>query len=1366
MVEIVSHGDLHADAGVPPAVSSPADTAWNWKYHLRELPKYSPIVAQDGKHVGLSFGELRIWVVSNIGSGSVAYNVPLAWRLTGALDEDAFAWSVNQVVSRHTALRTCYRHTDDQLTPCVLEDTLQVVNADLRAIPTTDRENELQRRIQEEIRRPFDLTQDLMLHAAVFRVDDEEYVVVLTVHHIASDGPAMGVVLEELSHFYASAVTGVAPTLPAPRMQSRDFARWQQDSLSEPEKQKQLAYWKQQLKDAPAVLELPSDCERPSAGSFDGGMEYRSLSQELSAAFKALSRRSGVTTFMGLLAAFQTLLFRFSGEPDVVVGAAMTHRNREETAKSIGFFSNMMALRTRMHDDPIFRDLLKRVRGVSLGAYANQDVPFEAVVAELRPDRSHGRNPLFQALINYEDASWHDLRLSGTQAKEFAVHNGTAKFDLSLSVVDHPHGLELGLEYNSGLLDGDTVRRMLASFEMLLRSAVADPLCRVSQLQILHDGDRQELLSRWNQTQQVYRETACIHHLIDEQASKTPEATAVHFNGLSLSYRELNARANKVARYLVRSGVTPETLVGVCAERSFEMVIAILAVLKAGAAYVPLDPAHPQQRSLDIIRDSGMHFLLTYGSESKMPDSPERRVISLETLSATISAESDEDLSLNTTAGSLAYVIYTSGSTGRPKGVQIEHRSVVNFCSSMQGSGIVSHDDVVLAITTATFDISVLELLLPLTLGASVWLASREEASDGRLLIEALERSNASVLQATPTSWRMLLAAGWKGNRRLTALCGGEAMPRALAEELLPRCGALYNMYGPTETCIWSSMQKLNGEEQGSIPIGRPIANTRCYVLDAHSQPVPIGVAGELFIAGAGLSRGYWNAEELTRDRFVVDPFSPEAGMKMYRTGDVVRQRHDGVLEYRSRTDRQVKVRGHRIELGEVESAILRHLRVQQTAVVTTGDPAGGKQLVAYVVVNPCAAIGSCDSSTDGELYSELRSFLRETLPESMVPSAFMTIDALPLTSSGKVDVNALPLLQGRHETKSFAGPRDSTEERVVQIWEECLKVTPVSVNDNFFDLGGHSVLGATMLTRIEREFGKRLSLATLFQAPTVEQLAGILRKDSWSSPWLVQVQAGDPSRKPFFFVHARMGYLALAKELGPDQPVYAVPYDRLFDNQTQRTMQEIATELSAKIREVQPIGPYYLGGVCLAGRVAYAIAREMYRQGDEVALLTIFDAAAPGYEQTSKLAKLQFKAGHLKWHLQRFVHGDRALRRAFVTEMRWHLTNFMWWTGNNLFRWMNRPLPGLLRHQYRLTARAAITDREVIPYPGRVALFRPSDRPRGAHDDPALGWQRIATGGVEIFEVPGDHKHVLLPPNVSTVAEQLRYCLQKAKAA
>jgi thioesterase domain-containing protein/acyl carrier protein len=339
-------------------------------------------------------------------------------------------------------------------------------------------------------------------------------------------------------------------------------------------------------------------------------------------------------------------------------------------------------------------------------------------------------------------------------------------------------------------------------------------------------------------------------------------------------------------------------------------------------------------------------------------------------------------------------------------------------------------------------------------------------------------------------------------------------------------------------------------------------------------------------------------------------------------------------------------------------------------------------------------------------------------------------------------------------------------EERVVRIWEEWLKITPISVNDNFFDLGGHSVLGATMLTRIEKEFGKRLSLAALFQAPTVEQLAVILRKDAWSSPWLVQVQAGNPSKRPFFFVHARMGYLALARELGPDQPVYAVPYDRLFDNQTERTMQEIAVDLSAKIREVQPRGPYYLGGVCLAGRVAYAIAREMYRQGEEVALLTIFDSAAPGYGQTSKLAKLQFKAGHLKWHLQRFVHGDRVLRRAFVTEMRWHFTNLLWWTGNNLFRWMKRPLPDMLRHQYRLTARAAVTDREVIPYPGRVALFRPSDRPRGNYDDPALGWQRIASGGVELFEVPGDHKHVLLPPNVSTVAEQLRSCLRKANAA
>ena len=684
----------------------------------------------------------------------------------------------------------------------------------------------------------------------------------------------------------------------------------------------------------------------------------------------------------------------------------------------------------------------------------------------------------------------------------------------------------------------------------------------------------------------------------------------------------------------------------------------------------------------------------------------------------------------------------------------------------MNHARAISEKDVVLAISTPTFDIAVLELLYPLTVGSRIVVASREQVTDGRLLMEALGRSCATALQATPTSWRMLIAAGWTGTAGLKAFSGGEPLSRGLADEILDRCDSLYNMYGLTETGIWSSMHEVERNDTRSVSIGRPIANNRFYALDARLNPVPMGVPGELYIGGDGLSRGYLNAEELTRERFIPEPFVSDEGARMYRSGDLVRQRPDGAFEYLSRVDRQVKVRGHRIELGEVESALNQHPSVRQATVAAREDASTGKRLVAYVVPQSCSENASTDAGCKETITSSIRASLREKLPEYMVPSAFVFLESLPLTSSGKIDLKALPVPDDVRAEGGFLAPRDPLEEQLAEIWEECLNVHPIGINDNFFELGGHSVLGAALLTRLEKEFGKRLTLATLFQAPTVERLASILRQQGWTSPWLVQVQAGTSSKPPLFFVHARMGYRALAVELGSEHTVYAVPYDNLFENQTERTMQDIALELVDKIRSVQPKGPYFLGGVCLAGRVAYAIARELYRLGEEVALLAIFDSAAPGYAPQSTVEKIWLKAGHIKWHLQRFVHGDRQQKKAFFVEMRWHMINRVWWSGNALFRWMGRPLPGFLRQQFRLTARAAITDREVIPYPGHVALFRPADRPMGPYDDLDLGWKRIAVGGVDVFEVPGDHKHVLLPPNVTIVAQELKKSLDKALTA
>jgi amino acid adenylation domain-containing protein len=828
-----------------------------------ELPKYSPIVRQStSKPIELSFGQQRLWFVSQLDSGSAAYNVPLAWRLTGRLKIDALEGSLNQVVQRHEALRTCFPVVDGRPVQVVTEQALTLTHVDLR-----DAGSRLKQLIDEEIRKPFDLAQDPPVRAALFRLRDDEHLFVLTVQHISSDGASMGVLLRELSHFYDAAVGGVPPNLPEPAVQCRDFTRWQQEMLTGELREKQLAYWKQQLKDVPALLSL-SSYPRTAAVSFRGGIATRQLSKELSADFKQLARRHGVTTFMALLATLDVLLYRYSGQPDIVVGASMTHRTRDEVSRSIGFFANMMALRTGLGDDPTLRDLLKRVRSLALGAYAHQDVPFDMVVSEVQPERVPGRNPLFQVMLNVEEASWHDLHLAGLESVEIPVHGGTSKFDLSLSVVIRDQGFQLALEYNSDLFDAGTAQRMLGSFETLMGSAISDPGCHVSRMALLTESERSELLSRWNQTREDYPDEACVQELFEAQVQRSPDAIAVEFQGRQLSYRDLNARANQLARHLAKRGVGPEVLVGICLDPSADLLVAMLGILKAGGAYVPLDRAHPPQRRVEILSESGAQFLITHEEalkEMSLPNST--AIVRMDSDWPAIAAESGENPLLTAHASNLAYVIYTSGSTGRPKGVQIEHRGVVNFLCAMQRRPGITPADVVVAITTISFDPSVLELLLPLTVGARIVIPTWEEVTDARRLLEVLERSAPTILQATPTTWQMLLAAGWQKSPQMTALCGGEPLSRGLADQLLERCASVWNIYGPTETTVWSVVHEVDRADTGPPCIGSPIANMRMYVLDSHQQPVPLGVAGELYVGGTGMARGYLGAEQLTAGR-------------------------------------------------------------------------------------------------------------------------------------------------------------------------------------------------------------------------------------------------------------------------------------------------------------------------------------------------------------------------------------------------------------------------------------------------------------------------------------------------------------------
>lgn len=1307
----------------------------------------------------VSFGQQRLWFLAQLESGSAAYNAPMAWRIAGPLNVSALQRSLNQLVVRHEALRTTFIAVDGYPRQ-IINETLPISIGmnDLRTVERSQRESEISRCIREQAQRPFILSAGPMLRAALFRIDDQKHIFVLTLHHIVCDGSSNAILLEELALFYEAFAAEKAIRLPEPPAHYADFAVWQRELVPEI-RDVQLAYWREQLRDCPAALDFPSDRAHPVHTRFRGDIEYRNLSRQLSKDFRLLARDHGVADFMALVALFQVLLSRYTGQEDVCVGCPVTHRTQPEVSRVIGFFSNMVALRGRLEANPTVRELSHKVRETVCGAYANCDLPFEQLVAELQPERIPGRNPFFQAMLEVQEPAWRHLEIPGTECKVLPVHNGTSKFDFSLLVTDHAEGFRLALEYNADLAEAETARGMLEHYENLLRGSVNNPHCRVFDLPLVGSTEREELLLKWNNSREDYLDADCAHRLFEAQVEKTPDAIAVRFRDQSLTYRELNIRANQLAHYLVSLGAGPEVLIAVCLERSVDLLIALLAVMKSGAAYLPLDPFHASERRQAILQDSGVRMLFT----DRPNQDNSQNTLATSACSVVLFKDASTEccpasnLHVAVRPNDLAYVIYTSGSTGRPKGVEVEHRNLANFLMTTRNAPGLSRQDVLLAVTTVSFDIAGLELWLPLIVGASVIIASCDEAMDAHRLMNLLEESRVTVMQATPATWRMLLAAGWMGSSRLKVLCGGESLSSSLAYELLARCGSVWNMYGPTETTTWSSLHQVKGVETAVVPIGRPIGNTTMYVLDRNMEPVPVGVRGELYIGGAGVARGYLGAPQLTAERFVANAFSRDTDARLYRTGDIVRQRQDGNIEFLGRNDSQIKVRGFRIEPAEVEAVLAKNPAVQEAVVQAREDIHGDKRLVAYVV--PASA-------NVHHRLSQLRSFMQASLPDYMVPSVFVILDALPKTPSGKLDRNALPPSGHRAQETAVVVPGDAIETRLTGIWEMLLDVHPVGVTDNFFELGGDSLLSTHLFARVEEEFGRQLPAGTLFEAPTIKTLAAILRQDSWVSSPLIEVQAGDRSVPPLFLVQARVGYRALAAELGAQQPVYVVPYDDLFVSDTERGLRSLAEELAQRIRHHQPKGPYYLGGWCLAGHVAFAVACELYKQGEEVALLAIIDIWAPGYAERSRRSALCSLTDPLVWHLRYALHGSLQQKMDWVAAgfraVGWQAKYRAWQMARWYFRRIGRSLPHFLRNTTRLMGEAADKD-ATSSYPGRITLLRSSQSTHTRYERSDLGWRRIAVRGVDVYEIAG-LKRAVMRANVTEVGLRLKECLHRAQ--
>jgi amino acid adenylation domain-containing protein len=1051
----------------------------------------------------LSFAQQRLWFVDQLGTGS-AYNVPLALRLTGPLNVCALERSLTEILHRHEALRTTFMQNDGRLGQVVAPSvrfSLPVV--DLSQVPASGRDAAAFRLATEETEQLFDLAKGPLIRAKLLRLAAEEHVFLVTMHHIVSDGWSVGVFNRELAALYQAFSAGQPSPLPQPPIQYVDFAHWQRKWLQGEALETLLAYWKRQLADLP-VLQLPTDRPRPTKLSYRGAWESRVLPRKLSEGLKELSQREGVTLFMTLLAAWQILLQCYTGQDDIVVGTPIANRTRKELEGLIGFFVNTLVMRSDATGNPSFREFLGRVREMALEAYAHQDVPFEKLVEELKPERDLSRNPLAQVMFAVQNAPMKTLELAGIKLSplEFpglgAVPLGipwrTTRFDLELHLWEQPEGLRVTLVYNTDLFDAATTTRLLGHYETVLEGIATNSDQRISDLPLLTEAERHQLLVGWNATAREYGSEARLHRLIEAQAKRTPDAVALEFEGRELTYAELNARANQLARVLRARGVGPGVLVGVFAERSFEMVVALLAVLKAGGAYVPLDSSYPRERLGHVLEDARAPLVLAQPYLASALPAGAAQVLELDASWAAYAGESGEELQDVGTPEDLAYVIFTSGSTGRPKGAMNAHRGICNRLLWMQEEYGLTGDDRVLQKTPFSFDVSVWEFFWPLMTGARLVIARPEGHRDSAYLARLIRESRITTLHFVPSMLRVFLEeAGLDGCRSLKrVICSGEALPHELQERFFARLPAveLHNLYGPTEAAVdvtyWACRR---GDERLTVPIGRPVANTQIYVLDAQMRPVPVGVAGELYIGGVQVGRGYVGRPELTAERFVADPFSLTPGARLYKTGDLARHLADGAIEYLGRLDYQVKIRGQRIELGEIEATLDRHPGVGQSVVLAREDTPGDQRLVAYVVPREQAPS-----------FAELKAHLSQALPPYMVPAAYVFLETLPLTSSGKVDRKALPAADGTaYAARGYEAPVGEIEITLAQIWAEVLRLERVGRQDHFFELGGHSLLATQVISRARHKFDLHIPLKMMFEEPNLAGFADYIATLDWS---------------------------------------------------------------------------------------------------------------------------------------------------------------------------------------------------------------------------------------------------------------------------
>lgn len=1193
---------------------------------------------------------------------------------------------------------------------------------------------------------PFDIALHPLWRLQILRLENTENILCLTIDHLICDGWSIKVFCQELTTFYEAFSSGKPSPLTELPIQYVDFAVWQRNYLQGQVLESQLNYWKQQLSGEQQLLKLPTTRPRPAIQTYSGARQPLTLTAELTQALTNISQREKVTLFITLLAAFQTLLYRYTGQEDIIVGSPIAARNHIETEGLIGFFVNTLPLFTNLAGNPSFQELLARVKSVVLDAYTHQDVPFEKIVEELRQERDTSRSPIFQVMFAFENSE-ATLELPEVTITPLKVHSGAAKFDITLSMRQTLQGLTGFFEYNTDLFDAGTISRMVEHFQILLNGIIINHYQAISELPLLTQAEQHQLLFEWNYTQTNYPQNICIHQLFEQQVKQTPSALAIVF-GQQITYQQLNTKANQLARHLQKLGVEPEVLVGVCVERSIEMVVGFLAILKAGGAYVPL-PAYPKERLALMLASSELSVLLTQKHLVEKLPSHSSKLICIDADWQIINTESEENLNNCAKAQNLAYVIYTSGSTGKPKGVAVTHQAVIRLLFNTNYVELKSSDKIA-QVANACFDAATFEIWGALLHGGQLIIITEDVLLSPQKFAESIHAREISVLFLTTALFNQLVSIVPQAFHNLRYLLfGGEAVEPLSVRTLLAQSPPqkLLHVYGPTEATTFSSwylVQKVPLDNV--IPIGRPISNTQIYILDTHQSLVPIGVVGEVYIGGDGLARGYINRPELTAEKFIPNPFS-KLGV-LYKTGDLARYLPDGNIEFIGRIDNQVKIRGFRVELTEIEKVIAQHKSVKETAVIALDDATGNKTLVAYVVSNQQRTIN----------YDELRYEIKQKLPEYMAPNVFVTLDALPLTPNGKIDRRLLPAVTYTKPEQVYCSPQNQLEHDILDIWENILGIHPISTDDNFFELGGHSLLAVRLIAEIEQQLGKRLSITTLFQTPTVKQLANALSQEKSVSS-IIEITPLNRDVPPLFWCTPHLNYNLnlLAKYIGAEQPLFGLDSGYFKIENPDTHIRDYAARYVEEIRAIQPNGPYKLGGYCMGGILAFEIAQQLRAQGEQCDMLALVERsglnrihryctnisiAIDGHR--NNLAQLN--------HTQQLIYTTKLINKIFIRS----LFKFRKNLNQQEYSLNNNSINTTLIQQRAIASVKKYSSQK--PYPGNIILIFAENNNYNYLSlfFPKYGWSKAVTGKIDISLVTGNHVSVTEEPHIQEVAAKL----------